>query len=275
MASMTATIRYLTIMGKQPYSGVNPRARYIRSAIATLVLICLLAVFIAAGIWQLGRAAEKHDLIAAFGAGSIVDTVKNLVGDAETADYRFRRFELTGRFDPERHILLDNIVMEGRPGYQVLTPFYTGGQTVLVNRGWIPANVDRNQLPTVDVDASERTITAILNTFPVPGMRIEMPQEFSTSWPRRMLYPTREELAKALGEDLPNYQLQLDANLPDGFARDWKPLVIGPEKNYGYAFQWFAFALLTLIFYVILNLRWNRQHKENLRLGRYTDRYDD
>jgi surfeit locus 1 family protein len=262
-------------MGQQPYSGVNPRARYIRSAIATLTLVSLLAVFIAAGLWQLGRAGEKHDLIAAFSAGSIVITVKNLISDAEAADYRFRRFELTGRFDPERHILLDNIVMAGRTGYQVLTPFYTGGKTVLVNRGWVPADVDRSKLPTVNIDDDERTITAILNRFPVPGMRMDMPQEFSTTWPRRMLYPTRDELAKSLGEELPDYQLQLDKGLPGGFARDWKPLEIGPEKNYGYAFQWFAFALLTLIFYVILNLRWNRQHKDNLRMGRYTDQNND
>lgn len=262
-------------MGQQPYSGINPRARYIRSALTTLTLVSLLALFIAAGIWQLGRAGEKHDLIAAFSAGSVVISVKDLVSDAEAADYRFRRFELAGRFDPERHILLDNIVMAGRSGYQVLTPFYTGGKTVLVNRGWVPADVDRSKLPTVDIDGGERTIAAILNRFPVPGMRIDMPQEFSTTWPRRMLYPTRDELAKALGAELPDYQLQLDKDLPGGFARDWKPLEIGPEKNYGYAFQWFAFALLTLIFYVILNLRWNRQHKDNLRMGRYTDQNND
>jgi len=261
-------------MGQQPYSGVNPRARYVRSAIATFTLICLLAVFIAAGLWQLDRAGQKHDLIAAFTAGSVVDTVAKPVADAEAADYRFRRFELSGHFDPQRHILLDNIVMAGRNGYQVLTPFYTGNETVMVNRGWVPANVDRRILPEVDIDDSERRIVGILNTLPVPGMRIDAPQEFFTSWPRRMLYPTRTDLSKALNLTLPDYQLQLEAGLPGGFERDWQPVGVGPNKHYGYAFQWFAFAVVALIFYVILNLRWNRQHKQNLQPEQTMDRND-
>jgi len=39
------------------------------------------------------------------------------------------------------------------------------------------------------------------------------------------------------------------------FVRDWNPVWMKPEKSRAYATQWFAFALIALVFFVILNLR--------------------
>ncbi len=262
MAINKATIRYLMSMATPPYSDAQRRARLIRSALATLILALALALFASAGIWQLNRAGEKEDLNAAFSAGEIVAEVLKPVSDAEADTYRFRRFRLFGRFLPERQILLDSMVAGGRPGYQVLTPFTTGGTTVLVNRGWVPANPDRSVLPSVEVGGEERSITARLNRLPVPGMRIPPPAA-AAGWPRRLLFPTRDQIAAELGMDIPDYQLWLEADQPDGYLRDWHAVGVGPERHYGYAIQWFAFAALTLFFYILLNVRWTReQHSQ-------------
>ena len=234
-----------------------------RSAIATAILLVLLAVCISAGIWQLGRAGEKYDLRAAFAAGSIVIVLKEPIDDADVQEYRFRMVELSGSYDPHHQILLDNIIAEGRNGYQVLTPFNTGGQTILVNRGWLAADADRTVLPVIDIDDNPRTITARLNRLPVPGIRLDAAAADS-DWPKRLLYPTRDQIVAALGTQVPDYQLLLNADQADGYLRDWKAVEVGPKKHYGYAFQWFSFAVLALIFYVILNVRWNKQHKESL-----------
>jgi surfeit locus 1 family protein len=103
-------------MATQPYSDTNPRARYVRSAIATTILLAMLAVFISAGVWQLDRAGEKYDLQAAFAAGSIVIVLKEPIDEAEIAEYRFRLVELSGHYDPRHQVLLDSIVMQGRNG---------------------------------------------------------------------------------------------------------------------------------------------------------------
>jgi len=250
-------------MRTQPYSDKNPRARYVRSAIATAVLLVLLAVCISAGIWQLGRAGEKYDLRAAFAAGSLVMVLKEPVADADAQEYRFRMIELSGSYDPHHQILLDNIIAGGRNGYQVLTPFNTGSQTVIVNRGWLAADADRTILPVIDIDNNPRTITARINRLPVPGIRLDAAAADS-DWPKRLLYPTRDQIVAALGTQVPDYQLLLATDQADGFLRDWKAVEVGPKKHYGYAFQWFSFAILALIFYVILNVRWNKQHKESL-----------
>ena len=216
-----------------------------------------LCVFVSAGIWQLGRAGQKHDLQAVFALGSIIETIPKPVSDAERSDYRFRRFELFGRYLPDQQILLDSIVADGRSGYHVLTPFLTNGQTVLVNRGWVPANVDRRILPDLEIGDDEREIVARLNYLPVPGMRIEAPPE--SGWPRRMLYPTRDDIVAALGAPVPDYQLLLAPEQADGYKRNWQANGIGPAKHYGYAFQWFAFAALALFFYVLLIFRWKEK----------------
>lgn len=224
------------------------------------MLVALLALFVTAGRWQLGRAGEKHDLNAAFHAGSIVEELYRPVTDAEADEYRFRRFELTGRYDPEHQILLDSMVSAGRVGYQVITPFRVGAQTLLVNRGWVPADVDRRILPLIDVDSEQRTIVARLNRLPAPGIRLEGTE--LTEWPQRMLYPSRDQVVAALSIPVPDYQLLLEADQSDGYQRDWKAVEVGPQKHYGYAIQWFSFAALTLFFYVLLTARWTRQHRD-------------
>jgi len=258
-------------MENEHYSAANPRARYLRSALATLILICSLTLFISAGIWQLNRAGEKHDLKATFAVGALVNTLTKLVDDADAAEFRFRLFELHGQYDPQHQILLDNIVADGRNGYQILTPFKTDGQTVLVNRGWVPADVDRSNLPSINFASEPRTIIARLNSLPVPGMHLGNTVDATAPWPRRMLYPTRDEIATALETTVLDYQLLLNADQDDGYLRNWQAVGVGPERHYGYAFQWFSFAALTLIFYVILNFRWNKQHKNNLQTNTAND----
>jgi len=255
-------------MEQQPYSAANPRARYIRSAFATVILILLLSVFVSAGVWQLGRAGEKYDLKAAFSAGSITEVLKTLVNDDEADDYRFRRFELQGRYDTRHQILLDSIVEGGRIGYQVLTPFHTADQTVMVNRGWIAAGLDRNVLPAIEVPGETRTIRVRLNRFPVPGMRLAAAANDSDIWPQRMLFPARDEIAAALDKPVPDYQLLLEPDQADGYLRDWRAVDVGPERHYGYAFQWFAFALMAFVIFCVLTFRWNQQHRKLLRTNR-------
>jgi surfeit locus 1 family protein len=234
----------------------------------TVLLIILLTVFISAGLWQLRRAGEKHDLNAAFNAGSIVKTLTKPVSEADATKHRFRLIKLSGLYDPHHQFLLDNMVSGGRNGYHVLTPFISDEQTLLVNRGWLAADADRNILPDIDVDGELRTITARINQLPAAGIKLDAPVEQAASWPRRMLYPTRDQIVAALDTQVPDYQLLLDADQANGYLRDWKAIPVGPEKNYGYAFQWFSFAVVTLVFYVILNVRWARQHKKSLLTGK-------
>jgi surfeit locus 1 family protein len=225
----------------------------------TVVLTALgVAIFVALGYWQLGRAQEKQARFDAFMSGSedIVDATG--LGFDELA--RYQRVRLRGSYDATRQILLDNMPSAaGRPGYRVLTPLERadGRGWVLVDRGWVPLGLTRDELPNVAVGAGERELTGTLDGLPIPGVRVgPAAAPGAASWPRVLLFPTEPDVESILGVEVESRVILLDAGVPDGFERKWRPaLGFGPERHLGYAVQWFAFALVAIVLFVALNLK--------------------
>jgi surfeit locus 1 family protein len=160
---------------------------------------------------------------------------------------------LRGRYDPDHQILLDARVAGGQNGYEVLTPLRSGNSAVLVNRGWLPAAADRSQLPDVTVAGGERAVAGRLDRLPRPGLTMTAPP--GAGWPRRMLFPTAEEISAALGYRVHDYQLLLAPEEPHGYQRRWEPQIMSPRQHLGYAVQWFALAAALGVIYVALNLK--------------------
>lgn len=217
-----------------------------------------LAAFVSLGYWQLGRAREKQALFDSFMAGS-QDTVDATgLGFDELA--RYQHVRLRGSYDATRQILLDNMPsVAGRPGYRVLTPLARadGHGWILVDRGWVPLGATREDLPDVAVGVREREVSGILDVLPIPGLRVgPAASPGAGGWPRVLLFPTEADVESALGVNVESRIVLLDAGAPDGFERKWRPsLGFGPERHLGYAIQWFAFALVTVVLFVALNLR--------------------
>jgi len=229
---------------------------------STLILLPGLALFVSAGLWQLGRAEEKRVLIETFAAGDQVPLSRLPQSRDEAGQLLFRRFSTSGRYISDRQILLDNMVSDGVVGFQVLTPLLLdSGRVVLINRGWVAGETDRQSLPQVGVPDFERDVTGRLAFLPEPGLRIAQAADSSVTedWPRRMTWPEIDDLAAVLELNQPGalyaYQLLLDKDQPNGYRRDWQPETMGPETHLGYAIQWFSFAALALIIYTLLHVR--------------------
>ena len=148
----------------------------------------------------------------------------------------------------------------GRPGYRVLTPLprADGRGWVLVDRGWVPLGATREELPDVAVDAraarSERHPRRAAG--PGPAGRAG-----SRAWRRPAgracccSRPRPTSNPRSARTSSPASSCSTPA-LPDGFERKWRPaLGFGPERHLGYAIQWFAFALVTVVLFIALNLR--------------------
>ncbi|MDJ0926329.1 MAG: SURF1 family protein [Gammaproteobacteria bacterium] len=223
---------------------------------ASLGLVAACSLFIAAGIWQLGRADEKRALLASFADGAADDMLDGPVPDSRMSALRYRRIRLQGRFDSTRQVLLDNVVVDGQAGYHVLTPLRTETGSVLVNRGWVAADPDRSVLPDIKVSEAPRQITGQLDRLPVPGIRLEPPAaDARAAWPRRALFPTAGQLTAQIGYPVMDYQVLLAPDAADGFRRDWQPTTMTPDTHLGYAVQWFAFAIVLAAIYVVVNLK--------------------
>jgi surfeit locus 1 family protein len=226
------------------------RLRFAPRPFATLLTVVAVFAFASLGLWQLSRAAEKRAVAEDFSSNG---SALALPADSRGLP-RYQRVSARGRYDPDRQFLIDNRIHEGRAGVMVLTPFaLENGGRVLVNRGWLPFGATREELPDIAVDAGVRNIVGRLDELPRPGILLSSPP--AATWPRLVNYPTMDELATALGQPLHSRVILLDAGVPDGYVRAWKLPGATPDRNLGYAIQWFAFAATAVAIWLAVSLR--------------------
>ena len=220
--------------------------------VPTLVAALLLALLLGLGRWQLERAAEKSALLAALAAAAAAPAVEL---SPEAA--RFARVRARGEWDAAHQFLLDAQPHAGRTGFRVLTPLtLADGTRLIVDRGWVAADLDRRRLPPVALAARAVAVEGLLDEFPRAGLRAAPAPAASGAWPRTVLYPTAAELGAALGAPVHSRLLRLAPAAPDGFARDATPsLGFGPERHQGYALTWFALAATLVVLWARLAVR--------------------
>ncbi|MDH3768945.1 MAG: SURF1 family protein, partial [Gammaproteobacteria bacterium] len=154
--------------------------------------------------------------------------------------------------------LLEGFSHEGQPGLHVLTPFLLpGNEIVMINRGWLPETRTRDTSPDLSVGEDVRELNGRVVPYPQAGLRLEA--EAATQWPRRVVYPTHQDIADALGVQVHPHMIWLNANEADGFVRAWKPSEFGPARHVGYAVQWFGLAVTLILIYIILQFRRRRE----------------
>lgn len=221
-----------------------------------LLTAAAVPLFVCLGFWQWNRGEYRSAQWAAF-ARADQRAVETTVDGLEQLP-RFTHVVVGGEFDTRRQFLLDNISHNGAPGYEVLSVLQLAeGSRLLVNRGWVPFSGFREQLPDVAL-ASEgaQRISGRLSILPVAGMVSGQQAPAATGgWPRVTSFPTHEQLQQALGAPLLAPVLLLDADSGPGYLRDWRPPGIAPERNYSYAVQWWAFAVLAIGLFIGLNLK--------------------
>ena len=225
----------------------------------TLLAICLMALLIALGFWQLRRADEKRVLFDGFARGQQISRTI----DAQTAKVaRYSRIEASGHYDGAHQILIDNMIdPAGRAGYYVITPFaLRDGGWLLVNRGWVPLGHSRAERPAIPVPSDERQIRGRADNLPSAGIQMGVPAALAPPYPIVAAFPKHADLARLLAQ--PDWTsaadvLLLDADQPDGYARNWAPPGFAPMRHTAYALQWFALALALFVIYLVTNFRRN------------------
>ncbi len=223
----------------------------------SVVGLALLVLLLSLGFWQLDRAAQKRAILTAYGDRPVDAPIQIDASFAFGADWRYRRAQVSGRYDAEHQFLLDNRVYQGRVGYHVLTPLRLahGDAVVLVNRGWVPQGATRADLPPLPVpDAQDLTVAGLIDFPPDKVFVLGEGEDRDPGWPK-VLQQIRLDLhAQQLGVRLLPLILLQDPQQPGGFVRDWHPVVVGPERHVGYAVQWFALAAALVIIYGWVNL---------------------
>lgn len=222
-----------------------------------LPMLAFMALFLSLGSWQVQRGLSKTRLEQAFQTVSrsepmVLDS-RSDAPDALAAPLA----EAQGEYAPNLQILLDHQTRERVPGYRVWTPLRVAdGGWVMVDRGWVPADPDRSQLPDLDVPAELREVRGHWRPLPEPGLRIGVQSCQPGTFPRVLSYPTVTELECLLGAPVAGGLLLLDAAESHGFVREWElPNPVPPARHYAYAAQWYAFAATLLFLFIKLNLK--------------------
>jgi cytochrome oxidase assembly protein ShyY1 len=228
------------------------------SAVAvTCAALLAVASFIRLGFWQWHRGAEGQREWQRFARGA--QEVRTLDSEALASVPLYQRVSVTGTLDEKHQFLLDNRSYQGRPGYEVLTPLRRAADlTLLVDRGWVPFSGSRAQLPRISLDTDAPvTLTGRSGLLPSAGLALGHAPP-GGAWPKVTAFPSMAELAGALGNALEPRILLLDPAAPHGYVRDWQPPGMSPLRHFSYAIQWWSFAALVLLVWVVMAVRRKR-----------------
>ena len=212
------------------------------------------------GFWQLGKSELQRERNVEFETADARPLAAASVADGEAL--RFRRAVASERYLTDRQLLIDNMVREGRNGFFVITPLeLDDGSTLLVNRGWIPQTPRREPVGDLTIGGDAREVAGRIGTLPVGGLRLGEASETGGTWPRVLQFPSFDDVEALLGRAVRPWVLLADPAADDGYARDWRPGGLPPERHLGYAVQWFAMAFALTVIAIVVAVRGRREQE--------------
>jgi len=229
--------------------------RSVRFWLLTLSAVIGVAVTFSLGVWQWGRAHEKLALQAQQQARQALpalgqDTLRIV---PRAPDLLHRTVNLRGQWLATHTVYLDNRQMQARVGFYVITPLrLSPGQVgepdavVLVQRGWVPRSfTDRQQLPAITTPAGE--VTVVGRIAPAPSKLYAFDGADTGSIRQNLDLPA---FSAETGLPLVEGSVQQTGAPSEGLLRDWPVPASSADKNYGYAFQWWALCGVIFLLYV-------------------------
>ncbi|OJT96199.1 MAG: hypothetical protein BGN83_11255 [Rhizobium sp. 63-7] len=215
----------------------SPRAR--RAFTALLVLLA--AMFLALGTWQVQRLFWKLDLIARVDARVHAEPVAAPTGAIDPAEDDYRHVTATGLFDHDKTVLVQAVTERGS-GFWVVTPLRADdAPTILVNRGFVPA--DRSARDTrlgSELAAGPVTVTGLLRISEPGGGFLRANDPAGVRW------YSRDVAAIAAAKGVANvapYFIDADATKkPGGLPIGGLTVVAFRNSHLVYALTWYAMA---------------------------------
>lgn len=227
----------------------------------TFLSFFFILFFLRLSYWQIQRFDEKTAILLQAQKMTEVASSSWNVGDQLPLPYQ--KIILKGQWQKEV-FLLDNQIHNHEVGFDVLSPLeLLDGHVVLVDRGWIKAESLREKLPNLarlsipDKKASQAEIAGSVY-YPSTklwtlGPLIEPKNQGLTIVEQLNV----DKIADYLQEIAYPFVLRLAPNDVFGYIRDWPLVAMPPMRHQAYALQWFLMALVILILYFSLNLKFD------------------
>ncbi len=228
--------------------------------IATILVIVAIGVQVLLAVWQLARLQERRAYNARvqhqLDQPPLTLEASTPLDDLSTMEYR--SVVVRGEFDFTQEIALRGQSWNGKLGARLLTPLRIAGsdRAVLVDRGWIPyEEMENGQWPQYaepgevivrgQIRASRQDTGLGFRTDPTP-----LPGERLTAWNQPNIAAIGAQLPYPL---LPIYIQQAPDPDPDTVLpyAGLPPLDLSEGSHLGYAGQWFMFAIVFAVGYLV------------------------
>ena len=210
----------------------------------SLFTVVVLLGLVKLGFWQLERAEQKEALLAQLDSPRMITHFAQLAhsgyGDRVSRDVQI---------DSTQAVLLDNQMNQGKVGYRLFMPVFADATWVLADLGWLAAPIGRQQLPAIPSLSTTLKLEGILSA-PSDSFVLAQ-QQYEDSWPQRVQKIEPQHLASYMGKPLViDKIIHASQSVSPQLEPSWQPIVVGPERHYGYAVQWFGLAIAISVFFI-------------------------
>jgi surfeit locus 1 family protein len=230
-----------------------------------LLVLVLVGLFVGLGIWQLSRLESRRATNTLLETRLVApprayDELRTSYDVSVPASHEnaivYRRAAFTGTFDTANEVLIRTRSLNGQPGYHVLTPFvFDEDRAILIDRGWVPYDMNTPPVEAALPPEGEMTITGILypeQPQPESGLRAHDPPEGRLS---AVFWIDTQRLQRQMPYRLEPLYMQLETQVPaqaGSLPVPPRPPELTEGSHLSYALQWFSFALIGLIGYPLL-----------------------
>lgn len=224
---------------------------------ATLTLFCVI-LMTGLGFWQLDRMHQKQLRLESINQKQSKGSLSLMIALSES-DPRDIKVAFEGRPDIQQLLLLDNQIHNKQIGFDVIVPVWTNAGWLLVNFGWVAAPDLSRTLPNIDSNL------LLMNNFegmvsrPVANPMVNNDINESAPFPLLIQQAVPDELVEVTQKTLLPYLIIL-TQPSNHFIREYKPVVMPPEKHLGYAMQWFGLALAAAVIGGVAIFKRGRTH---------------
>ena len=230
-----------------------------------LLIVVITALFVTLGFWQLHRleTRQARNTLLESRLGLEPTPLATLLTDydidappASDASIAYRPATVTGTYDAEYELLQRSSEgYDGEPGYFVLTPLVLDNdQAVLIKRGWVPFELNTPPVAEASPPAGEVSVqgSVQLGRTPPTGFAANLAPRDPPGELDITAYSDLSRLSEQMPYKLLPVYLELQTQSPTQDAalpRPPQPPTFTDGPHLGYAIQWFAFAVITVVGY--------------------------
>ena len=239
--------------------------KYFKSTIkATLITLILAITCMKLGSWQLNKAQFKLSLQAQYSKYENDPATQLPTNFSNLDEMRYKKVRVHGKYLPQYQILLDNQFDGERAGYYVLTPLAIDGSEniILVNRGWIEASENHNQIPEVNTPLTSQSVEGFVW---VPSHKFYTLEKKTNTkeWNKVWQNIDLDLYTQLVPKKVLPIILKMSPNNEGGFARHWVRPDDRVQTHLSYGYQWYGFAIASILIYLYLGFKKNNITKVN------------